>query len=279
MHSQKIIYKKENFQYSIVSVFGFLIMIIFGFSMNGSESKLGEHILDPNSYFYQAFWYVYTPLSATMFALLAFYVASASYRAFRIRNFEATLLLLSGIILMIGRVPIGQQIPWWFVIILYVMGMTAMLAMLITKRKNIFIAFIGLLSFSFVVILFIDKENVILQIAEKNNFSETSKKFLCFIATKNRLFFLNKIIESFLNLVSNNKGELKARLVSSKKLSIDEQKKIQFELSKDFKSPLNINFEYDPDLIAGLIIQVGSVMVDTSIKTKLRKLEKNMIEA
>ena len=124
-----------------------------------------------------------------------------------------------------------------------------------------------------------DKKNVIFKIADQNNFSKTFKKFLGFIAIKNRLFFLGKIIESFLNLVSNNKGELKAKLVSSKKLSIEEQKKIQSELSKDFKSLLNIDYKYDPDLIAGLIIQVGSVMVDTSIKTKLKKLEKNMIEA
>ena len=52
-----------------------------------------------------------------------------------------------------------------------------------------------------------------------------------------------------------------------------------YELSKDFKSALNIDYEYNPDLIGGLIIQVGSVMVDTSIKTKLKKLEKNMLEA
>ena len=38
------------------------------------------------------------------------------------------------------------------------------------------------------------------------------------------------------------------------------------------------NYEYDPGLVAGLIIQIGSVMVDTSIKTKLKKLEKNMLE-
>ena len=124
-----------------------------------------------------------------------------------------------------------------------------------------------------------DKKNVIFKISDQNDFSETFKKFLGFIAIKNRLFFLGKIIESFLNLVSNNKGELKVKLVSSKKLSIEEQKKIQSELSKDFKSLLNIDYKYDPDLIAGLIIQVGSVMVDTSIKTKLKKLEKNMIEA
>ena len=124
-----------------------------------------------------------------------------------------------------------------------------------------------------------DKKNVILTIADKNNFSTILKKFLGFLAIKNRLFFLGKIIVSFISLVSTSKGELKAKLVSSKKLSIEEKKNIQLELSKDFKSPLNIDYEYDPDLIAGLIIQVGSVMVDTSIKTKLKKLEKNMVEA
>jgi len=123
-----------------------------------------------------------------------------------------------------------------------------------------------------------DKMNVMFSIADKNNFSKTLKNFLGFIALKNRLFFLNKIIESFLNLISNSKGELKAKLISSKKLSIEEQKEIQKELSENFKSELNVNYKHDPELIAGLIIQVGSVMVDTSVKTKLKKLEKNMIE-
>ena len=124
-----------------------------------------------------------------------------------------------------------------------------------------------------------DKKKVIFLIADQNNFSQILKKFLGFLAIKNRLFFLSKIIKSFLNLVSTNKGELKVKLISSKKLSIDEQKKIQKELSKDFKSPLNIDYENDPNLIGGLIIQVGSVMIDTSIRAKLKKLEKNMIEA
>ncbi len=124
-----------------------------------------------------------------------------------------------------------------------------------------------------------EKKNVILLIASKNNFSETLKKFLGFIALKNRLFFLEKIINSFLNLLSKNKGELKAKLISSKELSIKDQEKIQRELSVDFKSQLKIDYRYDPSLIGGLIIQIGSVMVDTSIKNKLKKLEKNMLEA
>tara|TARA_B110000263_G_scaffold246121_1_gene256708 strand:- start:25 stop:582 length:558 start_codon:yes stop_codon:yes gene_type:complete len=124
-----------------------------------------------------------------------------------------------------------------------------------------------------------DKKNIILLVAEKSGFSEVSKKFLGFVAMKNRLFFLSKIIDSFLNLESLNRGELKAKLISSKELSAEEQKKITSELSSGFKSSLNVNYKYNPKLIAGLIIQVGSVMVDTSIKTKLKKLEKNMLEA
>ena len=123
-----------------------------------------------------------------------------------------------------------------------------------------------------------EKKNVLLAIADRNNFSEILKKFLSFLSTKNRLFFLEKIIESFLDLISNIKGELKAKLVSPRKLSPEELKKIQSELSTDFRSPLNIDYKYDPSLIAGLIIQVGSVMIDTSIKSKLKKLEKNMLE-
>ena len=124
-----------------------------------------------------------------------------------------------------------------------------------------------------------EKKAVIFLIADKNSFSSTLKKFLGFVVLKNRLFFLNNIIESFLNLISNIKGELKAKLISSKKLSEEEQKKIQNELSEDFRSKINIDYEYDPSLIAGLIMQVGSIMIDTSLKTKLKKLEKSMIEA
>ena len=96
---------------------------------------------------------------------------------------------------------------------------------------------------------------------------------------KNRLFFLSQIIDSFLDLVSSSKGELKAKLLSSKELSTTELEKIRNELSKDFQSPIKIDYKHDPNLIGGLIIQIGSIMIDTSIKSKLTQLQKSMIEA
>ena len=50
-------------------------------------------------------------------------------------------------------------------------------------------------------------------------------------------------------------------------------------ISSDFGSNLKLDFSHDPSLIGGLIIQVGSVMIDTSIRGKLQKIENNMIEA
>ncbi len=77
------------------------------------ELKWGSHVQGQKTYYSWVFYSFFTPLSATMFALLAFFVASASYRAFKIRNAEATVLLVSGILIMLGRVPLGAYLTAW----------------------------------------------------------------------------------------------------------------------------------------------------------------------
>ena len=116
-------------------------------------------------------------------------------------------------------------------------------------------------------------------ISSKLEFTNTLSKFLSFLCFKRRLFFLEKILNNFLQLVSKNRGEIKANLSSSKELSQSEIKSIQTELSENFTSKIMLDYKYDPTLIGGLIIQVGSIMIDTSIKNKLKRLETIMIEA
>ena len=109
----------------------------------------GAHVQTKGSLFYWMFINIITPLSATMFALLAFFVASASYRAFRIRNFEATLLLVAGIILMLGRVPIGGLIPWWVVSMIFMFGIGAIAAPFIKER----LLLLGLIGGGFIIFI------------------------------------------------------------------------------------------------------------------------------
>ena len=142
LHSNKIIYKKKNWQYSIATLIVFAIMLIFGFIYNNTHVPYGAHLKDEGSAFYWMFNYIYLPLAGTMFALLAFFVASASYRAFRIRHFGATLLLISGVLLMIGRVPIGEIIPWYIVVFLYTSLLFSVLGHKIKDRRIYFVSFI-----------------------------------------------------------------------------------------------------------------------------------------
>lgn len=100
--SQKIARKKEGWGYAAVIIATFLMMVAVGFSGGvGFREAVGFDWL---------YRFMYIPLSATMFAILGFFVASASYRAFRARNLEASLLLVAAFLVMLGRVPVGDMV-------------------------------------------------------------------------------------------------------------------------------------------------------------------------
>jgi len=124
-----------------------------------------------------------------------------------------------------------------------------------------------------------DLSKVINKIAENNKFETLLKNFLNFLIQKRRFFFIERIIKSFIEICSRKRGELKAELKSAKELSSDEITKITDELTKNFNSKIKLNYKHDESLIVGLIVQVGSTMVDTSIKNKLQQIENRMIEA
>ena len=116
-------------------------------------------------------------------------------------------------------------------------------------------------------------------ISDKFNFNKLLKTFLNFVITKRRLFYIEKILVDFLDTCSKNRGEIGANLSSSKELKETEILKNKDELASNFEANIKLNYKYDPSLIGGLIIKVGSIMIDTSIKSKLKKLETKMLEA
>ena len=124
-----------------------------------------------------------------------------------------------------------------------------------------------------------DQLNVISIIFEKFNLNKLLKKFLNFLVMKRRFFYVEKILKDFINICSKNRGEISAKLIVAKELNESQIIKIKNELSQNFGSEIKLNYNYDPDLIGGLIMQVESVMIDTSIKNKLQKIENKMIEA
>ena len=85
------------------------------------------------------------------------------------------------------------------------------------------------------------------------------------------------VFEKISKLMSLN--NIVANLISSKKLDPKTIKDMENEISKNIKRSIQLNYKIDESLIGGVIIQIGSLMIDTSIKNKLQKYKKLMAEA
>ena len=123
-----------------------------------------------------------------------------------------------------------------------------------------------------------NQNNVNELLSKKFSFSKNLKNFFSLLIEKRRIFFVSKIIDSFLKLCSRKRGEVKASLISSKELSETELESISKELSSSMGSIIKFDYKFDKELIGGLKLQLGSFMIDTSIKNKLKKFEQQMIE-
>ena len=126
--------------------------------------------------------------------------------------------------------------------------------------------------------LYTNQIRVIKEISKIMKFSQNLEKFLSILVVKRRIFYTKQIFSKFLILNSKKRGELTATLTSSKKLSSKEITTLNSELSRAIGSKIVFNNRVDESLLGGLKVQIGSLMIDTSIKNKLKKIEKLMLE-
>ena len=123
-----------------------------------------------------------------------------------------------------------------------------------------------------------DQTEILNALIKKFDLNPTLGKFLKFLVSKRRLFYLDKILKDFILYCSFKRGEIEAKLISAKDLKEDEVNNIKNDLFAKFGSKINLNYKVDKDLISGLIIQVGSIMIDNSMKNKLKQIKSQMIE-
>lgn len=100
MHNSKIKRRAPKWQYSYFFYAGFVVTALAGFIGGSQKGGLMMWIFEN----------VQMPMSSTMFSLLAFYMASAAYKAFRARSVEATVLLIAAIVVMLAQVPLGVKL-------------------------------------------------------------------------------------------------------------------------------------------------------------------------
>jgi hypothetical protein len=98
---EKVSKRQKGWGYNLITIASIVIMAVLGFALGRKD----------DSPFMWAFNYIQAPMQASVFSLLAFFVASAAYRGFTARNTEALLLLLSAVFIMFGIASVGNSIP------------------------------------------------------------------------------------------------------------------------------------------------------------------------
>ncbi len=119
-----------------------------------------------------------------------------------------------------------------------------------------------------------EKQNSILKILNKAKAQKLTIKFFGTLANNGRLILINEVIDVFLSEVSRINGEVKAEVTSSFKLDQNQEKKVVAAISEATgHEKIILSANVDQSLIGGLIVKIGSKMIDNSLKTKLDRLE------
>lgn len=123
-----------------------------------------------------------------------------------------------------------------------------------------------------------DQGNAITAIAAKMKLSALVANTLALMASKRRLFVLTQLIADIRARIAAEKGEVTAEVTSATKLSAAQAKKLAASLKASAGKDVKLKTAVDESLIGGLVVKLGSIMIDTSIKSKLAALQNAMKE-
>ena len=124
-----------------------------------------------------------------------------------------------------------------------------------------------------------DKLNIFEKILSKRKADNLTNTFLKVISRNKRFAKLSSIISQFMNINSQKRGDVLADVTSADELSDNQKNGIRDQLKQTLGEKLSLNFNVDRKIIGGLIVKVGSKMVDSSLATKINKLKIAMREA
>ncbi len=115
-------------------------------------------------------------------------------------------------------------------------------------------------------------------ILDKAKIGGLAGNFVCLVAQNRRLFAVERMIRAFRAIVAESRGELTARVTVAEPLSAAHMKDVKAALKDVTSKDVNIDLKVDPSIIGGIIVQLGSRMVDASLKTKLSAIQTAMKE-
>jgi F-type H+-transporting ATPase subunit delta len=116
-------------------------------------------------------------------------------------------------------------------------------------------------------------------VAARAGFAPLTRNFIALVAKNRRLFALEAMASAFAQRLAAHRGEVTAEAISAAPLNDDQTRRLRGEIERQLGKAVNLHTRVDPELLGGLIVKVGSKMIDSSLKTKLSRLKSVMKEA
>lgn len=110
-------------------------------------------------------------------------------------------------------------------------------------------------------------------VLDKAGVSDLTRRFVLVVAHNRRLFALPQMIDAYLAELARRRGEVTARVTAAHDLTKTQQSALTDSLKKVVGSKVQVELDVDPALLGGLVVRVGSRMIDSSLRTKLEKLQ------